>query len=437
MNATRPEVYVAMSADIIHPGHINIIEVASRLGNVTVGLLTDSAIASYKRLPYMNFEQRLMIIENIKGVSSVIAQETLDYAPNLRRLKPKYVVHGDDWKAGVQAETRQRVIDTIAEWGGELVEVAYTTGVSSSELIRAQKELGTTPDIRRQQFRRLLNAKDLIRLMEVHSGLSGQLIEALEIKDGAIPKSYDGMWASSLTDATMRGRPDIESVDITSRLSLLSDVLEVTTKPIIYDADSGGRDEHFTYTVRSLERVGVSAVIIEDKIGNKRNSLFGGQNTQLQAEPVDFAEKIMRGKKAQVTSDFMIIARIESLIFEKGHDDAIHRAKIFLDAGADGIMIHSAQKTPDEIFKFAENYHSLGLTAPLVVVPSSFSQTNESELINAGISVVIYANQLLRSAYPAMRKTAEIILRAGRAFDAEELMMSIPEILNLIPPTNH
>ena len=434
MSDTSEEtVYVGMSADLIHPGHINIIETASRLGRVTVGLLTDRAIASYKRLPYMNYEQREKIIRNIKGVSEVVSQETLDYVPNLRRLQPKYVVHGDDWKNGIQAETRQRVIDALAEWGGELVEVAYTSGVSSTNLIRAQKELGTTADIRRQQLKRLIDAKDLVRLMEVHSGLSGRLIETLEVKNGNLNASYDGMWASSLTDATMRGRPDIESVDITSRLSLLSDVLEVTTKPIIYDGDSGGRDEHFTYTVRSLERVGVSAVIIEDKIGNKRNSLFGDSNPQQQADPEQFGQKISRGKHAQVTEEFMVIARIESLISGLGVDDALTRARVYVDAGADGIMIHSAKKTPEEVFEFAAKYHAAGLSAPLVVVPSSYSQTREAELIEHGFKVVIYANQLLRSAYPSMKLTAQKILETGRAFDAEDMMMTIPEILDLIP----
>lgn len=429
----NPTVYVGMSADLLHPGHMNILKVARNYGDVIVGLLTDSAIASYKRLPYMSFDQRLAVIENIKGVSRVIAQETLDYIPNLRLLRPNFVVHGDDWKTGVQANTRQAVIDVLKEWDGELVEVPYTSGISSSAVIAAEREIGTTPDVRRKLLRRLLEVKPFLRFLDVHSGISGRIAEEIEIELGNSKRTFDGMWASSLTDATMRGRPDIESVDITSRLALLKDVLEVTTKPIIFDGDTGGRDEHFSYTVRALERVGVSAVIIEDKVGNKRNSLFGTSVLQQQADPEEFAKKISNGKKSQLTEDFMLIARIETFICGGDLSDAIMRAEKYLIAGADGIMIHSSMKVPDQVYAFAEKFRRDISDKTLVVVPSTFSQVTEAELEEVGFNVVIYANQLLRSALPAMLLTATSILRAGRSLDAESEMMSISDILNLIP----
>ena len=429
----NPTVYVGMSADLLHPGHMNILKVARNYGDVIVGLLTDSAIASYKRLPYMSFDQRLAVIENIKGVSRVIAQETLDYIPNLRLLRPNFVVHGDDWKTGVQANTRQAVIDVLKEWDGELVEVPYTSGISSSAVIAAEREIGTTPDVRRKLLRRLLEVKPFLRFLDVHSGISGRIAEEIEIELGNLKRTFDGMWASSLTDATMRGRPDIESVDITSRLALLKDVLEVTTKPIIFDGDTGGRDEHFSYTVRALERVGVSAVIIEDKVGNKRNSLFGTSVLQQQADPEEFAKKILSGKKSQLTEEFMLIARIETFICGGDLSDAIMRAEKYLMAGADGIMIHSSMKVPDQVYAFAEKFRSDISDKTLVVVPSTFSQVTEAELEEVGFNVVIYANQLLRSALPAMLLTAKSILRSGRSLDTESEMMSISDILNLIP----
>jgi len=429
----NPTVYVGMSADLLHPGHMNILKVARNYGDVVVGLLTDSAIASYKRLPYMSFDQRLAVIENIKGVSRIIAQETLDYIPNLRLLRPDFVVHGDDWKTGVQANTRQAVIDVLKEWDGELVEVPYTSGISSSAIIAAEREIGTTPDVRRKLLRRLLEVKAFLRFLDVHSGISGRIAEEIEIELGNSKRTFDGMWASSLTDATMRGRPDIESVDITSRLALLKDVLEVTTKPVIFDGDTGGRDEHFSYTVRALERVGVSAVIIEDKIGNKRNSLFGTSVMQQQADPGDFAKKISNGKKSQLTEEFMLIARIESFICGGDLSDAIMRAEKYLTAGADGIMIHSSMNVPDQVYAFAEKFRREISNKTLVVVPSTFSQVTEAELEEVGFNVVIYANQLLRSALPAMLQTAKSILRAGRSIDVESKMMSISDILNLTP----
>lgn len=430
MNKT---VYVAMSADLVHPGHLNIIKKASELGEVVIGLLTDQAIASYKRVPYMTYDERLAVIEQIKGVSRVIPQSTLDYVPNLRSLRPDYVVHGDDWRDGVQAKTRQKVIDALAEWGGELVEVPYTKGISSSRLHAAIKEVGTTPEIRLKSLKRMLNAKPLLRFLDIHTALSGLIIENARVETENGVREFDGMWGSSLTDSTAKGKPDIEAVDITSRLLSLNEVLEVTTKPILFDGDTGGKTEHFGFTVKTLERLGVSAVVIEDKTGLKKNSLFGTEVEQTQDSIENFSLKIQAGKAAQATRDFMVIARIESLILKRGMEDALARARGFLDAGADGILIHSREKSPDEVFEFCRHYNQFPNRKTLVVVPTSYNQVTEAEFIDHGVNIVIYANQLLRSSYPAMVTTAKSILMHGRSLEAEAKMMSIKEVIELIP----
>ena len=434
MNKNK-KVYVGMSADLIHPGHINILKKASELGDVIVGLLTDKAIASYKRVPFMQWEQRVEVISSIKGVVNVVPQTTLDYRPNLLEMRPDYVVHGDDWKSGVQSQVRQDVIETLAEWNGELIEVPYTANISSTSLQAAMKEIGTTPDVRRSTLRRMLAAKPLLRFLDLHNGLTGLIIENVFVQKDIGKVEFDGMWASSLTDSTSKGKPDIEAVDTTARISTLNEVLEVTTKPIIYDGDTGGKPEHFQFTVRSLERLGISAVIIGDKTGLKKNSLLGTKVDQTQSSIDDFSEKIKMGKAAQQTDEFMIIARIESLILGRGIEDAISRAKAFINAGADGIMIHSREKKPDEIFEFCKLYNEFEERRPLVAVPSSYSQTYESELQMHGVNVVIYANQLLRSAYPAMLETAVSILECGRSFESEKRMITIKQILELIPGT--
>jgi phosphoenolpyruvate mutase len=426
-------VYVGMSADIIHPGHLNVIDTARKLGEVTIGLLTDSAIASYKRLPFMSYEQRKIVAENIKGVSRVVAQETLDYEPNLRKYRPDYVVHGDDWQVGTQRGIRESVIETLSEWGGELVEPAYTPGISSTALIAANKYIGTTPEVRMKQFSRLLMAKPIVRVMEAHSGLSGLIVEKACVEIDNSPREFDAIWMSSLTDSTIKGKPDIEFVDLTSRSHTINDVLEITTKPIVYDGDTGGYPAQFALTVRHLERLGISAVIIEDKVGLKQNSLFGTSVEQTQETVENFCEKIRAGINARVTQDFMIFARIESFIVQAGLEDALARAVAYLDAGAHGIMIHSKEKSPHEILDFCRRYAAMGLKAPLVAVPSTYDQITEQELIDVGVSVVIYANHLLRSAYPAMVKTAETILRNGRGYEAAQDCMSIKEILHVIP----
>ena len=426
------QIYVGMSADLVHPGHMNILKIASNLGEVTVGLLTDKAIASYKRLPYMTYEQRKEVIENIKGVIKVIPQETLDYRPNLLALKPDIVVHGNDWKDGVQSKTRQQVIDTLAKWGGELIEPSYTEGISSTQLHNSLKEIGTTPDIRRSRLRRLIEAKEILRVMESHNALSGLIVENVKGKNGV---EYDAMWSSSLTDSTSKGKPDIETVDVATRINTINEIFEVTTKPMIYDADTGGIAEHFAFTVRTLERTGISAVIIEDKTGLKKNSLFGNDVAQTQDTIENFCQKIQTGKKAQITEDFMIIARIESLILEAGMDDAIARAKAYVESGADGIMIHSRKIKADEILKFCYRFREFDAITPIVVVPTSYNQITAKELSKAGINVVIYANHMLRAAYPGMMNVAKSILDNDRSMEVEKDLLSIKKILALIPGT--
>ena len=428
------KVYIAIAADFLHPGHINIIKEARKLGEVYVGLLTDEAIATYKRLPVLNYEQRKQVIENISGVSHIIPQTTLDYVPNLEKIKPEFVVHGTDWREGPQKYVRERVIETIKQWGGQLIEPEYTAGLSSDELVRDTFGIGTTPALRLRKLRKLIDLKPIVRILEVHNGLTGRIVEQTQITEGEIIRKFDGMWESSLTDAVSKGKPDTGCVDITSRLININQILEVTTKPMIVDGDNGGLTEHFVYTVRELERIGVSAVIIEDKIGAKRNSLFGTDVEQEQDSIEDFSAKINAGKRAQVTEEFMIIARIESLILDKGMPDALERARKYIEAGADGIMIHSKRKSPEEILTFCKEYTRFVRQVPLVVVPSTYSQITEEELIQAGVKVVIYANHLLRSAYPNMLKCAISILQNHRAKEAsDEFCMPINDILTLIP----
>ena len=428
-------VYVAMSADLVHPGHLNIINRASKLGNLIIGLLTDSAIASYKRVPVMEYKDRFKIISSIKGVSNVIKQETHDYTNNLKKIKPDFVVHGDDWKQGIQSNVRNKVIKELKKWGGKLVEFPYTKGISSSKLISIYKEIGTTPDIRRKQLKRILSSKKLSRFLDIHNGLSGLIVENTKVQIKGKIEEFDGMWGSSLTNSTAKGKPDIEAVDFTERLQLINEVLEVTTKPIIYDGDTGGKIEHFVFTVKTLERLGVSAIIIEDKVGLKKNSLFGTSVKQQQDTPSSFSKKIKAGKNAQATEEFMIIARIESLILNKGINDALQRAKKYINAGADGIMIHSKRNNPSEIFEFCKFYNKFKTRRPLVIVPSSFSQVTEEKLSRAGANIVIYANHLLRSVYPNMVNTAKSILKNKRAYQIEKKLLTIKDILELIPGT--
>lgn len=429
-------VYVGMSADMIHPGHLNIIHEAMKLGSVTIGVLTDAAIASYKRLPYLTYEQRAEIVSNIKGVDRVVPQTTLDYVPNLRELKPDYVVHGDDWKEGVQSKTRQRIIEAMAEWGGKVIDIPYTQGISSTAMNQRLKEIGTTPEIRLKRLRRLIGAKKIVRILESHNGLTGLIIENTFVESNGKKEEFDGMWASSLTDSTSKGKPDIEAVDITTRLHDLNDALEVTTKPVIFDGDTGGKLEHFVFTVRTLERLGISAVIIEDKVGLKQNSLFGTDAQQTQDTIDNFCAKIKAGKNAQITEDFMVIARIESLIAGKPIKDALDRAFAYVKAGADGIMIHSKNDDGQDIKEFCLRFREKDVETPIVVVPTTYNQYTENELASWGVNVVIYANHLLRAAYPAMVNCAKSILMHQRSLEAcNDYCMPIKEILTLIPGT--
>jgi phosphoenolpyruvate phosphomutase len=426
-------IYLGMRGDIIHPGIINIIREGAKRGDVLVGLLTDQAIATHKRLPYLTYEQRKTVIENIKGVSRVVPQEEWSYVPNLRKYKPAAIIHGDDWKSGSLQKEREDVYAAMEELGGQVIEVPYTPGVNSSALNEAMRSIGTTPDIRLKTLRRLLDAKPLVRIMEAHSGLSGLIIEHLEITQADGLHSFDGIWSSSLTDSTSKGKPDIEAVDLTTRLQDLTNILECTTKPIIFDGDTGGKSEHFVFTVRTLERNGVSAVIIEDKVGLKKNSLFGTEVTQELSPIPDFCEKISAGKRAQVTKDFMIIARLESLIAGFPVEDALERARAYLEAGADGIMIHSKESSGTDIKTFCAAFHAEYAHVPIVLVPTTYKQFTEKELASWGASIVIYANHLLRASYPAMMNVAKSILENERCLEADSLCMPIKQILELIP----
>jgi|TARA_Y100000389_G_scaffold142831_1_gene140934 phosphoenolpyruvate phosphomutase / 2-hydroxyethylphosphonate cytidylyltransferase len=426
-------VYVCFSDDILHEGHYNILKKASSLGKVTVGLLTDKAIATYRTLPYNDYKQRELAIKNIRYVDRVLMQDTLDYSNNLRLIRPDFVVHGDNWKKGIQKNIRLKVIKVLKLWGGKLIEFPYTKKISYSKVKEKIIETGTTPDIRKSKLKRLINAKKIVRVLESHSALSGLIIENLKI----INKSknfleFDCMWSSSLTDSTLRGKPDNQSVDISSRINGLNDILEVTTKPVIFDGDNGGRIEHIKYTVKSLERSGVSAIAIEDKKGLKKNSLFKNQKGVSQDSIKDFCKKIKAAKSATVSKDFMIIARIESLILGKSVSDALSRANAYSKAGADAILIHSKEKTPLEIFQFTKKWIKSKNYKPIVVVPSTYSKTTEEQLIKNGVKIVIYANHLLRASYPSMVETAKTILLNKRSSPVEKKITPIKEILTLI-----
>ena len=428
-------VYLGLTGDIIHPGIVNIISEGAKHGNLIIGLLTDNAIVSHKRLPYLTYEQRKQVLENIKGVSKVIPQEEWSYVPNLKKIKPDFIIHGDDWKTGSLSKIREEVIEAIKEWNGKIIEIPYTQGINSSKLAANMHNIGTTPEIRMKTLRRLIEAKKIVRIMEAHSGLSGLIIENLEIeKDDGIHR-YDGMWSSSLTDSTSKGKPDIEAVDLTTRLQTLTDILECTTKPIIYDGDTGGKPEHFVFTVRTLERNGISAVIVEDKVGLKKNSLFGTEAKQELASVEDFCHKISEGKKAQVTKEFMIIARLESLIAGHSVDEALERAFAYIKAGADGVMIHSKEKHGNDIKEFCERFRKEYEKVPIVLVPTTYNQFTEKELAGWGANIIIYANHMLRASYPAMLKAAQTILEAERSLEVNDMCLSIKQILELIPGT--
>ncbi len=424
--------YVALAADILHEGHVNILKTASKYGKVVVGLLTDKAVASYKKLPYLNFDQRRVIIQNIKYVDKVIPQNTLDHTENLNKIKPDYVVHGDDWKKGYLKKTRSQVIKCLSKWGGKLIEPKYTKKISSEIYKKKIYEVGTTPDIRRERLKRLINSKDLVRILESHSALTGLIIEKLKVKKNDKFFEFDGMWSSSLTDSCLRGKPDNQSVDYSTRLNGLSETLDATTKPIIFDADNGGRIEHIPFLIKTIDRLGISAVIIEDKIGLKKNSLFENQKDAKQDTIENFCKKIEKANDSKMSESLMIVSRIESLILNTGMKDALTRAEAYSEAGADMIVIHSKKKQPDEVIEFAKKFKKSKNYKPLIAIPSTYSSIKESTLIKNGFKLVIYANHLLRSSYPSMLKTAEEILLNQRSKESEKKISSISEVINLI-----
>ena len=426
-------VYMCCSTDYIHSGHIAIINKACRLGRLTIGVLSDEAVASYKRYPLLPFEERKSLFENIAGVEKVVEQKELSYTDNLRLLKPDYVVHGDDWVDGFQKPIREEVLKVLGEYGGKLVEYPYSSDPKYKQLDATLRAELAMPDLRRGRLRKLIAMKGLVTAMEAHSGITGLIVEKTTVLQEGKTYQFDAMWISSLCDSTAKGKPDIELVDMTSRFRTIDDIMEVTTKPIIFDGDTGGLTEHFVYTVRSLERMGVSMVIIEDKTGLKKNSLFGTEVKQTQDTIENFCEKIKAGKRAQKTKEFMICARIESLILEQGMDDALKRAFAFSKAGADAIMIHSRKKDPAEIFEFVEKFRKENTTTPIVVVPTSFNTVTEEEFKQRGVNVVIYANQLTRTGFPAMQNAARTILEHHRAKECDDMCMSIKEIITLIP----
>lgn len=427
-------VYMCFSTDYIHSGHTAIINKAKRLGHLIIGVLSDEAVASYKRFPLIPFEERKSLIENISGVERVVEQNTLSYADNLRMLKPDYVVHGNDWVEGFQKPIRQEVINVLNEYGGKLIEYQYSDSPKYKEFDARHRAELSMPDIRRGRLRKLINMKGLVTAIEAHSGITGLIAENTKVLQDGKTYQFDAQWISSLCDSTAKGKPDIELVDMTSRFRTIDDIMEVTTKPIIFDGDTGGLTEHFVYTVRSLERMGVSMVIIEDKTGLKKNSLFGTEVKQTQDTIENFCEKIAAGKKAQKTKEFMICARIESLILEQGMEDALNRAFAYVNkGGADAIMIHSRKKDPAEIIEFVNKFREQDNVTPIVVVPTSFNTVTEDEFKSIGVNVVIYANQLTRTGFPAMQNAARTILEHHRAKECDDMCMSIKEIINLIP----
>ena len=426
-------IYVPMGADVIHSGHLNVINKAKKYGDVVIGLFTDSAIAEYKSFPLINFQQRLEIIKNIKGVNNIMKQNTWDYSENLKAIKPDYLIHGDDWKRGIQKKTRARVIKTLKRWGGKLIEIPYTKSPLASTVHEKVKENIFTTESRVAILKRLIDSKKIVRFIECHNPLTGLMIENLKINHKNIFKEFDGIWSSSLTDSVSNGKPDNQSFELSARINNLSNILELTTKPVLFDADNGGQPEHLPYTVRNLERLGVSAIVMEDKIGLKRNSLFKDQTKAYQDSVKNFKKKITISCNSRRSQNFLVVARVESFIFNRGLNDAINRAEHYSKSGADLILIHSKSNSPEEIFKFAKKFRKSKFYKPLVAVPSTYSKVNERELIKNGFKMVIYANHLLRAAYPAMENAALSILKDSKSSKIEKKIISIKKILNIIP----
>lgn len=426
------KVYTCFCTDVIHEGHLNILEKANAYGDVYVGVLSDAAMVRYNRFPTISLEKRMEIVKETGLVKEVMIQEDIMYDQIMEELRPDYVVHGDNWAKGPEAVIRKNVIDNLEKFGGELIEVPYTYNENVRRIDEQMKEKLVMPEFRRKRLRQLITMSPIVKTLEVHSGLTGLIAEKTVVESNGKLDQFDAMWISSLCDSTAKGKPDIELVDMSSRIRTIDDVMDVTTKPIILDGDTGGLVEHFVYNVRTLERMGVSAVIIEDKTGLKKNSLFGTEVEQTQDSIENFCEKIRAGKRSLRTEEFMIIARIESLILERGMDDALNRARAYVAAGADGIMIHSRKKSPDEILEFCHLFRQEDAKTPIVVVPTSFNSITEEELSAAGVNIVIYANQLTRSAFPAMQSTAVEILKNHRALEVDSRLMPFKDIIRLI-----
>lgn len=425
-------VYTCFTTDVIHEGHLNIIHEAKKYGEVIIGVLSDEAMIKYNRFPTISFEERQKLVRSIPGVSRVVVQKDIMYDEIVKTYHPDYIIHGDNWKNGPIKAIRDNVEHLLSTYGGQIIDVPYTYNENVKHIDDKIREKLAMPEFRRKQLKQLLHIRPIVKALEVHSGLTGLIAEKTIVEHDGELDQFDAMWISSLCDSTAKGKPDIELVDMTSRFRTIDDVMEVTTKPIIFDGDTGGQIEHFVYTVRSLERMGVSAIIIEDKTGLKKNSLFGTDVPQTQDSIEHFSKKIRAGKKIQLTDDFMIIARIESLILEQGMEDALNRARAYVDAGADGIMIHSRKKEPDEIIQFCDTFRNENKETPIVVVPSSYNTITEEELAAHGVNIVIYANQLTRSAFPAMEQTAIDILKYHRAKEVDDRLMPISQILTLI-----
>lgn len=425
-------IYTCFTTDVIHAGHLNIIEQARKYGRVIIGAMSDEALIRYDRFPTLDLNERIRLYQGLDGVDEVIVQDDVLYGDTVRRLRPDYVIHGDNWKVPPQSAIRDNLIQALSQYGGELIEVPYTYNEAVEKIDKQQREKLSMPEYRRKRLRQLLKLRPIVKMMEVHNGLTGLLVEKTVVANGGVLDQFDGMWISSLCDSTAKGKPDIELVDMSSRLHTIDEVMDVTTKPIILDGDTGGLTEHFIYNVHTLERLGISAIIIEDKVGLKKNSLFGAEADQVQDSIEHFCTKIAAGKNAQLTDNFMIIARIESLILERGMEDALKRAHAYRGAGADGIMIHSRRKDPAEVLAFCDAFREKDPETPIIAVPTSYSTITENELAAHGVNIVIYANHLTRSAFPAMKKTAESILTHHRSYEADANLMPIKEIITLI-----
>lgn len=431
-NQETKKVYACFSTGVIHEGHMQIITEAKKYGDLVVGVLSDEACVKFDRFPTNEVEDRVKMFKEVEEVNQVLIQKSVSYKDVLKQLKPEYVIHGDNWANGPQTIIRQEVIEVLKEWDGELIEIPYTRNRNVKKIDDITKEKLAMPEYRRKRLRQLLELRPIVKAIEVHNGITGLIAEKTVVEHDGELDQFDAMWISSLCDSTAKGKPDIELVDMSSRLDTINDVMEVTTKPIILDGDTGGLVEHFVYNVRTLERMGVSAIIIEDKTGLKKNSLFGNDVEQTQDTIENFCHKISEGKDALRTDEFMIIARVESLILDKGMEDALTRAYAYVEAGADGIMIHSRKKDPAEIFEFCDTFRKTDKDTPIVVVPTSFNQVTEEEFFTHGVNIVIYANQLTRSAFPAMQQTATKILECRRAKEVDDTLMSIKDIITLI-----